>query len=90
MRVTTCSLLAGIAFLASPPPAAAGLSDTAVEVLTRDCIARFGSDLVRECEVITDVSSLLTSNVAACLSAAKSYDIDPQVAQKLCSYYYNP
>jgi hypothetical protein len=90
MRVTTCSLLAGIALIASSPPVLATLSDTAVEVLTRDCIARFGSDLVRECEVVTDVSSLLTANVASCLSAAKSYDVDPQTAQKLWSYYYNP
>jgi hypothetical protein len=90
MRVATCCLLVSTAFMASSRIVDASLSEPAVEVLTRDCIARFGSDLARPCEVITDVASLLTSNVASCIRAAASYDVDPQVAQKLCSYYYNP
>jgi hypothetical protein len=85
-RLATCCLLAGAAAITAFPVAVdASLSDAAVEVLTRDCLARFGGNLVRECEVITDVSSLLSANVAVCLKSAAAYDVDPQVAQKLCA-----
>ena len=80
-------LLSVIAF---PGAGHAALSQNAAEFLIRDCIARFGHERVRACEVVAASATRpgVDPTAAVCRAAAQRRDIKPEVARRLCGYYF--
>ena len=58
--------------------------------MIRDCIARFGHERVRACEVVASSATRLGVNptTATCRAATQRKDIKPDVAGRLCRYYF--
>jgi hypothetical protein len=86
----TTLLLATLVLAAWPGTGHAALSRSAGEFLIRDCIARFGHERVRACEAVAASATRpgVNPTTAVCRAVAQRRDIKPEVARKLCDYYF--
>jgi hypothetical protein len=89
MRTATMLLLAALGLAASSSVGHAALSQSPAEFMIRDCVARFGHERVRACEVVAGSATHAGVNptTATCRAAAKRRDIQQGVTEKLCGYY---
>ena len=90
MRLATL-LLGGLLTLGAVfGPGQAAVSPVGRDVLVRDCLARFGHELLRPCEVVAVNAGRrgASPTVASCLALAERHGIGGSVRRKLCRYYF--